>query len=87
MLFFSAHKVLAKILFWREIFRQRQQLSTMDDDQLKDLGISRVDADCEAHRMVWDYSPTVDETLQSRTSTALARSSKRDSTKLKLRLH
>ena len=87
ILFSSASKVLAKILFWGEIFRQRKQLSEMDDCLLKDIGISRVDADREAHRKFWDYSPIVDESLQKRTCSGPTISSKLTSTDLKLRLH
>ena len=75
MLLSNANKVLAKILFWGEIHRQRKQLSKMDDYLLKDIGVSRVEAAREAERKFWDYAPVVDESLQRRTDTTLAKSS------------
>jgi uncharacterized protein YjiS (DUF1127 family) len=70
--------VLAKVLFWGEILRQRKQLSKMDDYLLKDIGVSRVEAAREAERKFWDYAPVVDESLQKRTDTILATSSKKN---------
>ena len=78
MLLSNANKVLAKILVWREIHRQRKQLSKMDDYLLKDIGVSRVEADREAERKFWDYAPVVDESLQRRTDTTLAKSSEKN---------
>ena len=78
MLLSNANKVLAKILFWREILRQRKQLSKMDDYLLKDIGASRVEAAREAERKFWDYAPVVDESLQRRTDTTLAKSSEKN---------
>ena len=37
-----------------ELNRQRRQLLTLDDRLLKDMGISRADAEREAQRSVWD---------------------------------
>ena len=37
-----------------ELARQRYQLSNLDDDRLRDLGISREMAEKEAARPVWD---------------------------------
>ena len=74
----NANKVLAKNLFWGEIFRQRKQLSKMDDYLLKDIGVNRVEAAREAERKFWDYAPVVDESLQKRTDTTLATSSKKN---------
>ena len=51
----NANKVLAKIRLWGEICRQRKQLSKMDDYLLRDIGLSRVDADREANRKFWDF--------------------------------
>lgn len=87
MLFSIANKALAKILLWEEVFKQRKQLSEMDDDLLKDIGISRVDAEREAHRKFWDCSQMVDESLQKRTASSSKRPSKMASTGLKLGLH
>ena len=74
ILLFSANKALTKILFWGKIIRQRKQLSKMDDYLLKDIGISRVEADREAKRKFWDHSLVVDESLPSRTDTNLTTS-------------
>ena len=86
MLFSIANKVLAKILLWEEVFKQRKQLSEMDDDLLKDIGISRVGAEREAHRKFWDCSPMVDESLQRQTASSSKRPSKMTTTGLKLGL-
>jgi len=78
MLLSNANKMLAKILFWGEIHMQRKQLSKMYDYLLKDIGVSRVEADREAERKFWDYAPVVDESLQRRTDTTLAKSSEKN---------
>ena len=77
MMLSVANKVLVKILFWGEILRQRQQLSKMNDYQLKDIGVSRAEAAREAKRKFWDYSPVVDESLQKRTASTSDKSSKK----------
>jgi uncharacterized protein YjiS (DUF1127 family) len=33
--------------------RQRRQLLEMDDRQLKDIGITRIEAEQEAHKPIW----------------------------------
>jgi uncharacterized protein YjiS (DUF1127 family) len=63
-------KVWAKVVYWREISRQRSQLSRLSDELLKDFGISRADAQYEAERPFWDSAPTEDRTLRSRTGSA-----------------
>ena len=83
----NANKTLAKILFWGKIIRQRKQLSKMDDYLLKDIGVSRVEADREANRKFWDHSPVVDASLQRRTDTTLAISSSKKNTALSLLFH
>ena len=60
-------KVWAKVVHWRELSRQRSQLSKMSDALLKDAGISRADAECEAERPFWDSTPVEDSSLRSRT--------------------
>ena len=57
MIFSLANKMLTKILFWREVHLERSQLSKMSDDLLKDIGVSKVEADHEASRPFWDTSP------------------------------
>lgn len=87
MLFSNVSNMLGKILFWKEILKQRKQLSKMDDYLLKDIGINRVEATREADRMFWDYAPSVDESLQRRTNTTLAISSQKKSTAFNLLFH
>jgi len=87
MLLSNANKMLAKILFWGEILRQRKQLSKMDDYLLKDIGVSRVEAARESERKFWDYAPVVDESLQRRTDTTLSISSMKKNTAFNFILH
>lgn len=47
----STHKGLFGYL---SLYRQRRALATMDDVQLKDIGLSRAEALQEAHRPLWD---------------------------------
>jgi uncharacterized protein YjiS (DUF1127 family) len=42
-----------RLLRWRELARQRRALLTLDDRMLKDIGITRVDAEYEAGRPFW----------------------------------
>lgn len=51
------NKTLAKILLWKEVYAERKELSNMSDDLLKDIGISRAEANHEANRHFWDASP------------------------------
>ena len=39
---------------WSELARQRQQLAALDDDLLRDVGVSREEALREAGRRFWD---------------------------------
>ena len=52
--------LLAILHFWRKAFklacerhRQRKQLLEMDDRQLKDIGITREQAEQEARKPIW----------------------------------
>ena len=38
--------------------RSRQSLATLDDHMLRDIGVSREQAQSEADRAAWDVSPT-----------------------------
>lgn len=38
---------------WQERVRRRQQLRTFDDHLLRDIGISRLQAEAEAHKPFW----------------------------------
>jgi uncharacterized protein YjiS (DUF1127 family) len=53
---------------WQEIARQRRAIRHLSDEILKDIGLSRSDADREASRPFWDSSPKPDLTLRARGS-------------------
>lgn len=57
--------ILTQFKAWREVMRQRRQLRALDDQMLKDIGISSVDALQEADRHFWDQSSHCDSTLRS----------------------
>lgn len=46
-------KLLNKINLWRQNSRTRATLATLDNDALKDIGISRVDALQESNKPFW----------------------------------
>jgi uncharacterized protein YjiS (DUF1127 family) len=83
----NAKKALAKIRLWGEICRQRKQLSKRDDYLLRDIGLSRVDADREVNRKFWDSSAVEDESLQRRTDVTSIVSTKKTNSDFKLRFH
>lgn len=39
---------------WIEVSKQRRALAAMSDHQLKDIGLTRFDAETEAARPFWD---------------------------------
>ena len=41
------------LLLWQERWRQRARLDRLSDHMLKDLGISRLDADQESRKHFW----------------------------------
>jgi uncharacterized protein YjiS (DUF1127 family) len=45
---------LARLLHWHELARQRRALLALNDRMLKDIGITRVEAEREARRPFWD---------------------------------
>jgi len=49
---------------WRQIAQQRRELRGLSDEILKDIGMSRSDADYEAKRPFWDVSKNSDVTLR-----------------------
>ncbi len=49
----SAGRLLSRLLAWSEIARQRRELLRLDDKLLKDIGLSRADAEREASRPFW----------------------------------
>ncbi len=59
-------KVWTKIKLWREVSKQRSNLKKMSEHFLKDIGISRVDAEREASRPFWDIGPVDDTDLRKR---------------------
>jgi len=86
-LFYTANKVLAKVLLWKEIASQRKQLREMSGYLLKDIGISRADANCEAKRFFWDYSPVEDASHQRRTGKVPSQLKKNEKPDFELKLH
>ncbi|MCR8546539.1 DUF1127 domain-containing protein [Salipiger sp. P9] len=46
--------LLTRILTWQALYRQRRRLADLDAAALRDLGISRHDAEYEAQRPFWD---------------------------------
>lgn len=48
-----AAKAAVRLLRWHDLARQRRALLTMNDYMLKDIGISRADAEREARRPFW----------------------------------
>ncbi|WP_417791767.1 DUF1127 domain-containing protein [Stutzerimonas xanthomarina] len=39
---------------WHALYRQRQQLASLSDEMLKDIGLSRADIETETIRPFWD---------------------------------
>jgi uncharacterized protein YjiS (DUF1127 family) len=50
----SVMLAVARLLCWHELARQRRALLRLDDRMLKDIGITRTDAEHEAGRPFWD---------------------------------
>lgn len=50
----TAMKILRR---WYEISRGRAALARLDERALKDIGVSRSEADLEAERPFWDDAP------------------------------
>jgi uncharacterized protein YjiS (DUF1127 family) len=46
-------KLLARLLVGYRRHRQRYDLAQLDDRMLRDMGISRLDADRESHKPFW----------------------------------
>jgi len=45
--------VLDRVLGWQERHRQRRELLSLDDHLLKDIGITRVEAENEGYKPFW----------------------------------
>lgn len=54
----SAFSFTATLARYLDVWRQRQALKAMDQSRLDDLGLSRSQADAEAHRAIWDAPET-----------------------------
>ncbi len=50
----SRFSVLATIARLHGTWRQRQSLKALDETALRDIGVTRAQADAEANRPVWD---------------------------------
>ena len=46
-------RTLNLFLLWQERSHQRRQLAGLDDDGLKDIAVSRIDAEREARKWFW----------------------------------
>ncbi|MEM9229400.1 MAG: DUF1127 domain-containing protein [Pseudomonadota bacterium] len=51
--------VLTALVRAHQVSRQRRALSQLPDDILKDLGITRLEANAEARRWFWDLPRTM----------------------------
>jgi len=60
------NKAWSQVHHWREVSTQRRQLNNMSDHLLKDIGLSRVDAEREAKRPFWDVDADRDTSLRTR---------------------
>lgn len=49
---------------WNAVSRQRRELLKLSDHMLKDLGLSRADAERESRRPFWENGPNRDRTLR-----------------------
>ncbi|MEM1264408.1 MAG: DUF1127 domain-containing protein [Pseudomonadota bacterium] len=50
--------LLATLWAWSEMRRQRRHLARLSAHELKDIGISRLEAHAEARRPFWDTRPS-----------------------------
>ncbi|MCG7494314.1 DUF1127 domain-containing protein [Thalassobius sp. Cn5-15] len=46
--------LLSRMLAMQSLYRQRRALSALDSAALKDLGLTRAEAEVEAARPIWD---------------------------------
>jgi uncharacterized protein YjiS (DUF1127 family) len=73
MLIISAiQRSWSKTKSWYEVAQQRRELRGLSDEILKDIGISRSDADFEANRHFWDVSLNSDSTLRKTRTTEVS---------------
>ena len=50
--------LITRLIFLRDLWRQRRALKDLDDAALEDIGISRSQAESEARRPIWDAPET-----------------------------
>ena len=48
-----AQLLLGRLSMWLQRARERRALYGLDDDMLKDIGLTRADIDLEAHKPFW----------------------------------
>ena len=51
-----ASVVVARLFRWHELARQRRNLLTLSDRMLKDIGVTRAEAEREASRPFWSLA-------------------------------
>jgi len=49
----SMGRLIALLTGWYQLSRQRHQLAQLSDSQLRDIGVSRVEAQSEAAKAFW----------------------------------
>ena len=49
----SAGELVTLVAVWRQRMRQRRQLARLDDALLKDIGLTRCDAEMESAKPFW----------------------------------
>ena len=47
-------RLLRAVSRWQVLHHERQVLASMNDDALKDIGLSRADVEQESHRHFWE---------------------------------
>ena len=48
-----ARASLRTVSCWQDRARQRRALATLSDELLRDIGVTRFDAECEANKPFW----------------------------------
>lgn len=64
-------KAWSKTKEWYQVAQQRKELRGLSDEILKDIGISRSDAEFEVNRRFWDVSRNSDVTLRKAQTTEI----------------
>jgi len=50
----SLRALWQRIVRWHEVARERRVLAALNDDALKDMGLSRADVEQETHQHFWN---------------------------------